>query len=596
NPGQAQIYHGSAGAPPRMPARTLTANRANDQFGKSVSTAKDVNGDTYADVLIGAPDRSFGQFHEGAAYVYYGAPGGIITNTAWISESNVIYSQMGLKVASADVNGDARGDVIIGQYGTGTSPNFTGRVLVYYGSPAGISNPPSWIATDPDQYLELGMHVATAGDVNGDGYDDVMAQAYMYSDGSATVGAVLVWHGSETGLGHAGPYLYGADWMAVGNQAWGMFGLAGGKAGDVNSDGYDDLLVTAPWYDVTSGGNFTEAGAAFLYYGSASGLGEAGTVANADWAFYGDKTGAYLGRSASEMGDFNQDGYDDFVIGGGQYSDAFATEGKIWVFYGSPSGPGSAPNWTQKGFNKYALFGEGVGPGGDINHDGYADLLVGAPRHGFDESNGYPSNRGRVYVYFGRPSLGGLSAMNDGPSEIGHLTTFTTTLNQGRNVFYQWDFGDGSPLVTSPLDAMGEGGTTLHTYSAAGIFTARVRAFDGLAQVEAETTVQVFEDLTFIPGETFTTTDQVLSFEIPSGLEAGVTITSINLGDVQPPREVADAFAEVVRAGQNQQQLINEAEQYRNQQFRLADGEAAKLIEDANAYKASVVAQAEGES
>jgi len=78
--------------------------------------------------------------------------------------------------------------------------------------------------------------------------------------------------------------------------------------------------------------------------------------------------------------------------------------------------------------------------------------------------------------------------------------------------------------------------------------------------------------------------------------KAGVTITSINLGDVQPPREVADAFAEVVRAGQNQQQLINEAEQYRNQQFRLADGEAAKLIEDANAYKASVVAQAEGES
>jgi membrane protease subunit HflK len=78
--------------------------------------------------------------------------------------------------------------------------------------------------------------------------------------------------------------------------------------------------------------------------------------------------------------------------------------------------------------------------------------------------------------------------------------------------------------------------------------------------------------------------------------KAGVMITSVNLGDVQPPREVADAFAEVVRAGQNQQQLINEAEQYRNQQFRLADGEAAKLIEDANAYKASTVAQAQGEA
>jgi membrane protease subunit HflK len=77
---------------------------------------------------------------------------------------------------------------------------------------------------------------------------------------------------------------------------------------------------------------------------------------------------------------------------------------------------------------------------------------------------------------------------------------------------------------------------------------------------------------------------------------AGVTVSSVNLGDVQPPREVADAFAEVVRAGQNQQQSINEAEQYRNQKYRLTDGDAAKLIEDANAYKAATVAEAQGEA
>ena len=77
---------------------------------------------------------------------------------------------------------------------------------------------------------------------------------------------------------------------------------------------------------------------------------------------------------------------------------------------------------------------------------------------------------------------------------------------------------------------------------------------------------------------------------------AGVTVSSINLGDVQPPREVADAFAEVVRAGQNQQQSINEAEQYRNQKYRLTDGDAAKLIEDATAYKAATVAEAQGEA
>jgi modulator of FtsH protease HflK len=78
--------------------------------------------------------------------------------------------------------------------------------------------------------------------------------------------------------------------------------------------------------------------------------------------------------------------------------------------------------------------------------------------------------------------------------------------------------------------------------------------------------------------------------------QTGVTVTQINLGDVQPPAEVADSFAEVVRAGQNQQQLINQAEQYKNQQLRLAEGEAAKLTEDANAYKASVVADAQGEA
>jgi modulator of FtsH protease HflK len=78
--------------------------------------------------------------------------------------------------------------------------------------------------------------------------------------------------------------------------------------------------------------------------------------------------------------------------------------------------------------------------------------------------------------------------------------------------------------------------------------------------------------------------------------KAGVTVTAINLGDVQPPAEVANAFAEVVRAGQNRQQLINEADQYKNQKLRLLEGEMAKLREDAEGYKASIVADAEGQA
>ncbi len=78
--------------------------------------------------------------------------------------------------------------------------------------------------------------------------------------------------------------------------------------------------------------------------------------------------------------------------------------------------------------------------------------------------------------------------------------------------------------------------------------------------------------------------------------KSGIVVTTINLGEVHAPAEVADAFAEVVRAGQNKQQSINEAELYRNQQVRLAEGAAAQLVENANGYKAKVVAEAQGDA
>jgi modulator of FtsH protease HflK len=88
--------------------------------------------------------------------------------------------------------------------------------------------------------------------------------------------------------------------------------------------------------------------------------------------------------------------------------------------------------------------------------------------------------------------------------------------------------------------------------------------------------------------------------EITQGLldqyKSGIRLTAVNLGNVQPPAEVADAFADVVRAGQNRIQMENEAQQYRNQKTQQADGEAARLIEEAEGYKASAIAQAKGES
>lgn len=89
---------------------------------------------------------------------------------------------------------------------------------------------------------------------------------------------------------------------------------------------------------------------------------------------------------------------------------------------------------------------------------------------------------------------------------------------------------------------------------------------------------------------------QTITQKLLEDYQAGVTLTALNLGETQPPPEVADAFADVVRAEQNRKQLENEAQQYRNQKNQQAEGEAGRLIEEATGYKAAAIAQAQGEA
>ena len=99
-----------------------------------------------------------------------------------------------------------------------------------------------------------------AGDVNGDGYSDVIIGANLYDNGQTDEGAVFVYHGSVTGLSTT------PDWTAEGDQTWAWFGLSVGNAGDVNGDGYSDVIVGAYRYDNGEG----EAGRVFVYHGFGS--------------------------------------------------------------------------------------------------------------------------------------------------------------------------------------------------------------------------------------------------------------------------------------------------------------------------------------
>ncbi len=110
-----------------------------------------------------------------------------------------------------------------------------------------------------------------------------------------------------------------------------------------------------------------------------------------------------------------------------------------------------------------------------------------------------------------------------------------------------------------------------------------------VGQTDAQPLLNVGKDV--VANEVKTITQNLLD-----SYDAGIAISVVNLGDIQPPTELINAFAEPVRAGQDKKRFLNEAEQYKNKQLQSAQGEAARLIEEANAYKAAVVADAQGEA
>jgi hypothetical protein len=276
-------------------------------------------------------------------------------------------------VASAgDVNGDGYADVIVGADGY-PGFDYRGRAYVYHGSSSGLAGTPATILTGENNGDRFGTSVASAGDVNGDGYADVIVGAYGYP-GETLMGAVYVFHGSPTGLA-ATPAL-----TLAGENDGDRFGASAASAGDVNGDGYADTIVGAWRYP-----NNTGRGRAYIYHGSPSGL-----AATAILTLTGEVQGDRLGCSVGSAGDVNGDGYADAVVGA---SSIF--QERVYAFHGSASGLGVTPAVTLTGENDWESFGWSAASAGDLNGDGYADVIVGA--------YGSPAiaSQGRACVYHG---------------------------------------------------------------------------------------------------------------------------------------------------------------------------------------------------
>jgi hypothetical protein len=416
--GAALIYFGSATGldangerPVGTPANAdwLTeGNQVGANHGSTVGPAGDVNGDGYADVLVGAYGYDGGQTNEGRAYLYLGGASGLRTDANWSAEGNQAQSGFSHSSSTAgDVNGDGYTDVLIGADYYDNGQVDEGAVFAYYGGPAGLAlGTANWMAESNYPHVRFGRAVGTAGDVNGDGYSDVVVGAPGYSNGQGNEGAAFVYYGSRTGLDAEGARLLGtpvnADWTVESDQVLAHLGAedATGTAGDVNGDGYADLIIGVPSYDLGQ----EDEGVVLVYHGSSTGLDAhgartSGTPANADWIDAIGEGGATYGRVANTAGDVNGDGYADVIVSAPWYDGGFYRRGLANVYHGSASGLSANPDWQVVGWQNNGELGLGAGTAGDVNGDGFADVIVAVPYYDHDQNN-----EGRVYIYHGGPT------------------------------------------------------------------------------------------------------------------------------------------------------------------------------------------------
>ena len=372
-----------------LPWSSLGDDQTRALFGGSVSSAGDVNGDGLDDVIVGAERFGTATGKEGKAYVYHGRSSGLPATADWTSSGdNRAVSCFGGCVASAgDVNGDGFADVIVGAWEYSTNEPTAGKAFLYLGGSAGLSPTPAWTSSGDNEAGALfGFCVASAGDVNADGFDDVAFGSWR-SAGYQEAGRAHLYLGGPAGL-DASP-----GWASSGeNQTFGRFGASIASAGDVNGDGFDDVIVGA------QGMNSAE-GKAYVYFG-----GPGGISPTPAWTANGDgQPGAWFGESVATAGDVDGDGFAEVIIGAWMYSTTKIHAGKAYLYRGGPAGLSSTPAWTSSGDDEeYVDYGECVASAGDVNGDGFSDVIVAAP--------GGPLSpvAGKVFLYLGGAS--GLSA------------------------------------------------------------------------------------------------------------------------------------------------------------------------------------------
>ena len=379
-----------------------------------------------ASMVAAGPGLSIRVDDAGATYPITVDP--IWTSSLWVYEG-AGGGRLGTAVTSGDVNGDGYDDLVVGEpYDDSVSTN-SGRVLLFLGSADGLSTTPDWSWSNPNYDSESGMALAL-GDLNSSGGLDLVVGSPTADNPNNRSGEINVFAGSTTS-----PWFPSSPSVTVGGyETYSYCGDSVAVIGDTNGDGYEDVAVGCS--DAHSS-SFSDAGRVDIYLG--------GTVPSSSpsHSYYGTTYEEDFGSAVAGAGDVNGDGYADLLIGARDYDGAETDQGWAALYLGSSSGLAASPvrEWTsgQAGSN----FGNHVSPAGDVNGDGYDDLLVAASD--WDEgASGV--NHGRVALYLGTAA---------GP---GALPAWTTTGDDsGAQMSGQYGnlFGGGTGAFGADYDGDG---------------------------------------------------------------------------------------------------------------------------------------------
>ncbi len=368
----------------------MEGNSEKSDFGFWMDGGGDVNGDGYDDLLVGAPSVSHNFVGEGAVYLYYGGPDGLSLEPDWVAYGAHDSSGFGRCLSiKGDVNGDGFSDILIGSHQHKNTKVNEGKVLLYLGGPDGPDSIPYWTMVSGRKGAKLGEAVVFAGDLNHDGYDEICVGAHGWDD-DETLGEF----GNKAGKfwvfkGNADGIDPTPIMACVGIVEDANLGVSMDRAGDVNGDGIDDLHIGGYIFLIGDGMLCTFHGGAAGPDGIPDFMAAGGAM---DTSFYA--------VNLSSAGDINGDGYMDVVVGAPRFdANGIYQSGKLHIHYGGDGGLDPVIGWTATGTQYDERWAFNVNEAGDINHDGYGDLLVGAKY--FD--NEADSNAGKAELFLGGP-------------------------------------------------------------------------------------------------------------------------------------------------------------------------------------------------